>query len=224
MSQVFLQSPWIHPPEPAPLRDIILRCGKRMAIKSGTDLPHGEGSTYVGYLEKGLGCFSFLDAEGQTHIFALIIPRRTFGDLDALTAYHLNLKGKVIRPSVVVLVERERFVEEISRSVELMKLYAKNAITKEECHMEGMLANFTRSLPARVQAAMRSLIRAYYPIKESGWNPLPVKLSITEIGQIVGANRSTVSVLISDWIKKDLVRRDGRRLVVHGSLLSRAFD
>ena len=224
MRQVFLQSPWIHPVESAPLREIIEKHGRRVAVQTGTSLPHGEGHSYVGLLEKGLGAFTFEDQLGKRHIFAIIIPGRVFGDLDGLTRAHLNLKGEVIRASSVILLERDRREMALSESPELLMLYAKNAMRGRESQMEGMIANFTMDLSSRVRALLRAVIEAYYPVKEQDGNPLPIKLSVTEISETVAANRSSVSLLISEWAQEDLVRRDGRRIIVHGKLLSQVYD
>lgn len=224
MRQVFLSSPWIHPEEPAPLRNIIETLGRRVSVTAGTALPHGEGHSYVGFLEKGLGAFTFEDHLGKRHIFALIIPGRVFGDLDALTRERLNLKGEVIRPSSIILLERDRWEAAISASPELLKLYAQTAMQKQESQMEGMIANFTMDLASRVRALLRSVIEAYYPVKENDWNPLPIKLSVTEMSETLAANRSSVSLLISEWADADLLRRDGRRIIVHGSLLKKVYD
>ncbi len=224
MRQVFLQSPWIHPEEPIELRRILQTFGKRTHVKAGTSLPHGEGKAYVGLLEKGLGAFEFEDMAGRSHIFALIVPGRCFGDLDALTQNRLNLRGTVIRDSTVILLSREKWEEEIARSPDLLKLYAKNAICKEEAHMEGMIANFTMDLPSRIRTLLRSVVSSFYEVKEDGWNPLPIKLSVLEISRIVAANRSSVSLVFSEWMEKGLIRRDGRRLIVNGQLLTQVYD
>ncbi len=226
MRQVFLQSPWIHPEEPFELKRLIQAHGMRVELKAGTALPHGSGSSnsYVGLLEKGLGAFTFEDHAGRPFIFALIVPGRCFGDLDAMTQSRLNLKGMVIRDSIVVLIERSHWDKLVRSSNDLLYTYTKNAIKKEESHMEGMIANFTLDLSSRIRALLRSLISAYYLVKENDWNPLPVKLTITEISQIVAANRASVSLVFSDWLQQDLVRKDGRRLIIHGQLLTRIYD
>lgn len=71
---------------------------------------------------------------------------------------------------------------------------------------------------------MRSLISAYYQVKEDGWPPLPVMLNVTEISQIVAANRSSVSILLSEWADLGLVRREGRMIILHGKLLKQVYD
>ena len=224
MRQVFLESPWIHPEEPERLRALFTTYGQRKSVKAGTALPHGTHGAYVGLLLKGLGAFRFTDAGGRSHIFAVILPGRVFGDLDALTRSRLNLQGLVIRNSEVALLTRSRWEDLIDADPGLLKLYTKHAIAKQEAHMEGMIANFTMSLPARLRALLRSLISSCYPVKPDDWNPLPVKLTVTEMSEVVAANRSSVSLQLSAWIDEGLIRRDGRMLIVHGKLLTDIYD
>lgn len=119
---------------------------------------------------------------------------------------------------------REDWEAEIRDSPTLLRLYAKNAICKEEAHMEGVIANFTMDLPSRVRTLLRSIVSSYYEVKEDGWNPLPIKLSVSEISRIVAANRSSVSLVFFDWMQKEWARRDGRRIIISGRLLTQVYD
>ncbi len=67
---------------------------------------------------------------------------------------------------------------------------------------------------------MLSVISAYYPLKRDDWNPLPLSLTITEIAQITAASRSSVSEILSEWAAEGVAKKDGRRIIVHGSLLA----
>ena len=85
MRQVFYSSPWIHEPEPEELFRIYAAYGERIKVKAGVDLPYSGEDALVCYLEKGLGAFSYLDKSGHKNYFAIIVPKRTFGDLVSLT-------------------------------------------------------------------------------------------------------------------------------------------
>lgn len=84
--------------------------------------------------------------------------------------------------------------------------------------MEGMIANYTLDLAERMKALLRSVIESWYPLRTDGWNPLPIAHNVTEISRIVSASRSSASVILSRWTDEGLVRWDGRRLILHGSL------
>lgn len=218
MPHVFLQSPWIHPEEPEPLKRIFRTLGRRLEVPAGALLPYETTEPLVGLLESGLGAFSFTDRQGRGHTFALILPGRVFGDLDVISGRRPNLHGMAIRRSTILILERSRWQAALEMSTELMRVHVRQAIIKQECHMEGMIANYTLDLAERMKALLRSVIESWYPLRTDGWNPLPIALNVTEISRIVSANRSSASVILSRWTDEGLVRRDGRRLILHGSL------
>lgn len=92
-------------------------------------------------------------------------------------------------------------------STELMRVHVRQAIIKQECHMEGMIANYTLDLAERMKALLRSVIESWYPLRTDGWNPLPIAHNVTEISRIVSASRSSASVILSRWTDEGLVRR-----------------
>mgnify|MGYP002590288191 FL=1 len=224
MRQVFYSSPWIHEPEPEELFRIYAAYGERIKVKAGADLPYSGEDALVCYLEKGLGAFSYLDKSGHKNYFAIIVPKRTFGDLVSLTQNRMCLKGEILRDSTLIILKRKIWEEQVMKSVATLSCYVRNAISKEESHMEGMIANSTLELPERILSFSYALINAYYPPKLEDWNPLPVTLTLTEISRVVAANRTSVSLIISDWIKDGNAQKKGRQLLIHGRLFQNLYD
>ncbi|MCG5031523.1 Crp/Fnr family transcriptional regulator [Mesosutterella sp. OilRF-GAM-744-9] len=224
MRQVFLSRPWIHQKEPEPLARIFETYGVQRKLPKGHLFSHGGEQGGVSYLVKGMAFFSFPDNEDRDRIFALLPPHRVIGDLDALTEFHLNIVAITARPSEVLTVSGDLYRREILKDPSLLYLYTRSAIAKEEAHMEGLFANFTFPLEQRVIALFSALIGTYYPLKPRGWNPLPLNLTTFEIADIVASNRSTISTIVNGWVEKGLARRDGRRLVLHGTLFANEYD
>lgn len=83
MRQVFRARPWVLPPEPAKLAELF-RDGHVVTLDAGATFRHGGTEGYVALLLEGLVTFSFLDIRDNYHTFALVLPGRTIGDLDAL--------------------------------------------------------------------------------------------------------------------------------------------
>ncbi len=224
MRQVFENIPWIHKPEPPELLAIFEKYGTRRKLPSGHIFTHGGTAGKVNLLTKGLAFFSFVDKENRNRIFSILPPGRVIGDLDAVTAFHLNLIAYTARASEVLTVPNELYRETVTASAELLKSYTVNAIRKEECHMEGMIAVYSLPLEQRLIALMSSVIRSYYPLKENDWNPVPLRLTTFEIADVTVSNRSSVSTVINQWIEQGLARKDGRILLLHGALFSSEHD
>lgn len=68
------------------------------------------------------------------------------GDLDVVTQFSIKVFATSARPTECLVVPGRVYREALEADPELMKLYAINAVAKEETHMEGMMAVFT--LPA----------------------------------------------------------------------------
>ena len=138
------------------------------------------------------------------HSLVWLAPGRALGDLDALNPHRVAVQVDFIRPSSVLIVPRARFLESLRASVEMMEIYADLAILKQESALEGMLANFTLDLEARLRVFLLS--------------------AITELSRILSADRSWVSTKVNDWIKLGDARKDGRKLYLHGRLFDSVWD
>ena len=218
--------PWVRPPEPQVIQELFVRCGTPRHFEKGAFMPHGgkgEGAQ-AGFLVKGLAALSCVDVLGGAHVFALIAPGRAAGDLDVINPHRVAVQVEFLRPSTVLMVPRERFLEELRSSIELMEIYADLAILKQESALEGMLANFTLELDARLRVLLLSVITSFAELDENGWNACPLGLTITELSLLLSADRSWVSTKVNAWIRAGDARKDGRRLLIHGRLFKSVQD
>ena len=191
MRQVFLNAPWVHDAEPPQLKAIFEQHGVLRKFPKGFIFNHGGTQGNVYYITKGLVFFTFPDPKDKFRVFGILPPDRVVGDLDAVTS---------ARPTECLVVPGRVYREALEADPELMKLYAINAVAKEETHMEGMMAVFTLPAEKRLIALASSVINSYYPLKPDGWNPMPLQLTTFEIADITSSNRSAQSS-ISGWIK-----------------------
>lgn len=83
MRQVFLNAPWVHSEEPAPLKEIFKKFGERRKYPKGYMFEHGGSHGNVYLVQKGLFFFAFPDNENKFRVFGIIPPERVVGDLDA---------------------------------------------------------------------------------------------------------------------------------------------
>ena len=224
MRQVFLNAPWVHSEEPAPLKEIFKKFGERRKYPKGYMFEHGGSHGNVYLVQKGLVFFAFPDNEDKFRVFGIIPPERVVGDLDAITKFKLNVWATSVRPTEALVVSGETYRKEIESNPELMRLYTINALAKEETHMEGLMAVFTLPLEKRLIALCSSIINSYYPLKITELNPVPLQLTTFEMADIVSSNRSTISTVINQWIEEGLAKRDGRWLHLHGKLFSNEYD
>lgn len=108
MRQVFRARPWVLPPEPAKLAELF-RDGHVVTLDAGATFRHGGTEGYVALLLEGLVTFSFLDIRGNYHTFALVLPGRTIGDLDALNPNRTSVIAECIRPSRALMIPNSQY-------------------------------------------------------------------------------------------------------------------
>ncbi len=226
MRQVLRTQPWVLDREPERLADFFRREGRLVEIaKGGAFLTHGSASGQTAFLLEGLVSFDFVDLNGRQRTFALILPGRTLGDLDALNPTRPNVVVEVLRRSRLLVVENAGFRRFLRESVENMELYADLAILKQECLLEGAFANFTMDLDMRLRALFGSLLRAEHVAPDAdGWLTLPVELTVTEISGIVSASRAWVSAAISDLCDRGLMKKAAKTLSCRPALLEGLRD
>ena len=83
--------------------------------------------------------------------------------------------------------------------------------------LEGVLVNDLCTVPDRVLLAIEVLAQAAGVRLDGGSAALPWDITVTEISQIVHAERGMVSKAVSALIAQGIVEKDGRRLVLmHG--------
>ncbi|MCF0254166.1 MAG: Crp/Fnr family transcriptional regulator [Duodenibacillus sp.] len=219
--------PWVLPADPQPFVDIFHRCGRPVSLAKGQMLYHGGLEGGVALLLEGLSTFSFVDANGAHRIFALVVPGRVVGDLDAVNASRVAVLAEAIRPSKFLVVPIATWRQMTRSSVEMMELYADMAILKEEALLEGAFANFTLDLETRLRVLVYSIYRNYavpVPQDPAQWVDCPLQLTVTEIAQIVSANRSWVSTKLSEWTEVGVLAKSGRAMRFRGDFFQPVYD
>ena len=204
MRQVFRARPWVLPPEPAKLAELF-RDGHVVTLDAGATFRHGGTEGYVALLLEGLVTFSFLDIRGNYHTFALVLPGRTIGDLDALNPNRTSVIAECIRPSRALLIPNSQYRRGLRTSTELMEMYADMSILKEESMIEGAFANFTLDTDRRLRVLLLSFFL------EGG-------------GQIIAATRSWVSTRLSEWQREGILKKTGRTFAVRTELFESVKD
>ena len=225
LRQVFRTRPWILPRDPEVFVRFFEQNGHEFTVGKGGTLPHGGEDGYVSLLVDGLVSFAFLDVNDQFHIFALVLPGRLIGGLDSLNPQGTNVVAECMRTSRVLRVPNSKWRAFLRESVERMELFADLCVLKEECELEGTFANFTLDLESRLRVFMYSLVRSCHVEPDAGgWYQCPLSLTVTEIAQIVSANRSWVSTKFSEWCRAGVMQKAGNSIACREEFFSPIND
>ncbi len=223
MRQVFQQRPWIYPEELDEVKKLYYKYGRLSSYKKGTILKSGGESQRLFHLVDGLCAYFINYAEGRPRSFALILPGRSMADLTSITGMKVNVTTITLRTSKVLTVPPYILLNAIKENSSLAVDVCRLAIAKQECSLEATITNFTYEPNMRLKVFMKALISEYQN-SVFEWNELPIIFTHEELGMMIDTTRVTVSRLLSNWEKEGLVRRNGKRIIVHKSLLNDIYD
>ncbi|WP_277040520.1 Crp/Fnr family transcriptional regulator [Turicimonas muris] len=224
MRQIVFGQQWIHSEEPPEIKEIFFKYGEKRKIKKGQELLHGGPFGEIGYLLKGLCFYRFWDWNDKEHVFSLILPKRCMGDIDGASCTVANVSAYVVKDGEALFLPYEIWHREISANTKILDIFTAHVVKKQESQIEALLACFTMEVDMRLISLFQALIKAYYPIKPDGWNPLPVQLNTVMLSKIISSSRTSVSLQLSEWANRGLVKKDGKFLLIHGALFSDVFD
>ena len=224
MRRIFEQLPYFLPAEPAPFARLFLTEGIRREVAKGELLKRGGESQRLFFLESGLCAYYAAEAENhRPTILSVLLPGRAMGDLTASVGTRCNVFTRALEKSVVRVVPPAVLTAALMKDPALAQLEIRSVIAKEESILEGMTANFIRPPAERIVICAKALCRAKNVSPSSGWHRLPLTISAERIGEIVNLNRVSVARQ-SSWMKADLVRRDGRKLLFSDQLFAAVDD
>lgn len=235
MRQIFTSLPYVLPPDPPEIAALYHAHGTLRTVKKGEILKRGGEAAKLFYLVQGLAAY-FVAAEltGRPTILALLPPRRAAGDLTAAIGNRCNVETKMLTDGEVLVLPAVLLSEALRRNGRLAEIVVQSVIAKEECHIEGMVANFTLSPEQRLKVFFQSALTQWRKEeKEAGRNPdeepslwqqIPYRLSAEMLGQIVNLNRVSVAKILSAWFHAGTARREGPDLFVREELFDDVYD
>ena len=223
MRQVFNALPWIPPREYEAIEKIYYKHGRIHRFTKNSILKCGGECNKLFFLKKGLCCYLVNYNREKPRMMALLPPGRAMGDLTCMTGDIVNVTTYALRDSDVLTLPPDILEKYMQKDFSLAKAVLKTAVAKQECHLEGMIANFTLTPEERLKLFFKVMLAAAGK-EEAEWNVMPLKLKIEEYGLIINATRVTVSRMISRWKEAGLIKKESGSIVVNKVLISDVYD
>lgn len=224
MSQAFNVFPWIHPRASEELITFFNKRGRWLRLRAGQSIFNGGDFGEVALILSGLGAYSYSDISGEPRIFGLIFSGCLMGNIDGMTRQVVNVIDYAVRDTEVRYVSSSAFCEYLEAHPKIATKHTLTIVHDHESDLEGAFANYTLSLPERLQVLCRSLYEAgsqrkefhHDAIAEDGriYAPLPYRFTTVEFARIVAARRPSVSSILNEWKRNGTILvRDGRMYV-----------
>ena len=181
------------------------RAGERV-FAAGT--PGGE--IYI--VAEGSIAMTVTSEAGAEVVLAVMEPPRSFGELSAIDGQPRVANAVVRRPSVLVSIPREavaRLLREHSSVASALLVEMAAMIRQVDVRATDLVL---KDLRGRVEQYLRESAGGI-PVGEGGYVPVDVRLTQTELAQLVGGSRQQVNRIIVALEAEGTVRRKGSRIV-----------
>ena len=226
MRQIFTSLPYVLPADPPEIAALYLAQGAERSVKRGETLKRGGEDAKLFFLTEGLAAY-FIAEEltGRPKVLALLPPGRAAGDLTAAIENRCNVHTRMLTDGKVLVLPASILTEAMRREGGFAEVFVRSVIAKEECHIEGMVANFTLPPEQRLKVFFQSaLTHENGCVAGETWWRLPYRFSAELVGEIVNLNRVSVAKILSAWFREGLAKREGAELFVRPALFDDVYD
>ena len=225
MRQIFTSLPYVLPADPPEIAALYRAQGTERSVKKGETLKRGGEDAKLFFITEGLAAY-FVAEEltGRPKVLALLPPGRAAGDLTAAIENRCNVHTRMLTDGKVLVLPASILTEAMRSEGGFAEVLVRSVIAKEECHIEGMVANFTLPPEQRLKVFFQSaLTHEGGCVEGETWWRIPYRLSAELLGEIVNLNRVSVAKILSGWFREGLAKREGTDLFVRPALFDRAL-
>ena len=225
MRQIFTSLPYVLPTDPPEIAALYRARGTERSVKRGETLKRGGEDAKLFFITEGLTAY-FIAEEltGRPRVLALLPPGRAAGDLTAAIENRCNVHTKMITDGKVLVLPASILTEAMRSEGGFAEVLVRSVIAKEECHIEGMVANFTLPPEQRLKVFFQSaLTHEGGCVAGEEWWRFPYRLSAELVGEVVNLNRVSVAKILSAWFHEGLAKREGADLFVRPALFDAVY-
>ena len=151
--------------------------------------------------------------EGKVLVLKMVVPGEAIGLSALISGEAYEITAETLEPCVVNFVEREGLLRLMERSGEL-GLRSAQAVSRE---FQYAYREFHELVLARSSSGkLARLLLSWMNELEPGTRELKIHAPVTheEMAQRIGASRETVTRLLSELRRKDLIKLEGTTLVI----------
>ena len=200
--------------DPGPIHDLA-SSGTPRHYRRNTYLFHqGDPSHEIHFLMEGRVEISSLSASGQRMLHTTIDHPQFFGDLGVLGGMPRTAAALALEESEVWVTSAETFLDFLAReptaSRALLRVLARQ-VTAHEAFVDDLLF---LDLKGRVAKRLLQLVSPSLDDLPGDGAVVPAVVTHADLASLCGGSRENVTRILSDFQRRGLVDRDGRRFVL----------
>jgi CRP-like cAMP-binding protein len=195
--------------------DALVQVSRVQKLRAREELCHkGEPGTQVYLISKGRLKAMTTSAEGDDVVFSIMAPGEVCGELALLCGGRRTATISAIDDSELIVLDRREFLPFLKThpeaAIKLLEVLADRQLRLSELFEDTTFLN----LPARLAKKLLSLSRAY-GIETPEGTRIDLKLSQSEIGDLVATTRESINKQMKAWSQEGMVSMKSGIVTIH---------
>jgi len=195
--------------------DALVQVSRVEKLRARQELCHkGDPGSQVYLISKGRLKATTTSAEGGEVVFSIMAPGEVCGELALLCGGRRTATITAIDDAELIVLDRREFLPFLraqpEAAIKLLEVLAERQLRLSELVEDTTFLN----LPARLAKKLVSLSRSYGTETPEGIR-IDLKLSQSEIGDLVATSRESINKQLKTWSEEGLVSMKGGLVTIH---------
>ncbi|MCM1567776.1 MAG: Crp/Fnr family transcriptional regulator [Dehalobacter sp.] len=199
--------------------------GIEAEFKKGTTiLNEGDIVQHMFYVNEGWVAYCLDNPNGDSRIASLVGPGRSFGTGSAFDQLPIPVNLRVIQKCKIYMLTRKDLIQAMKEDITLGIEVISNVNAR--CRTLLGSVNFFSNLATpeeRIIYYFLSLLHFSKYKEAMDWYELPINLSHTQIGQIIGTSRVTVCQIFNNYKAEGKIKFSKQKLFISHELISHKY-
>lgn len=198
----------------AEYRSLLSRIEMRPLKKGEAVYFPGEPSTYTYLLKEGHVRICRITPEGRTLALDILDPGHLFGEISLSEPKPRQEVAIAMGPALICKFPRE-YMKALVRSDPDFALRITKAMGDRLLQIENRMEDMLFCpVPVRLARLLLSLAGRYPNVDGEGQRRINLPITHQELGELIGANRETVTACLNRFKKEDLISYHGHRITL----------
>jgi CRP/FNR family transcriptional regulator, cyclic AMP receptor protein len=199
----------------APAVKELARQGAIRQYRRGTYLFYqGDPSEQVFFLWQGRIEVSSVSLTGHRQLLTTLDPPQFFGELGVLGEQRRTATALALEESSVWVIEGQRFLAFLAKHFEATKALLSSLAQQIQAHESFVEDLLFLDLKGRVAKRLLQLVAPSLDELPANGTALPSVVTHADLASLCGGSRENVTRILSEFQRRGVVERDGRRYVL----------
>lgn len=200
---------------PAERVEILAALGHLRRLLAGTPIFfQGDAADEVCFLWKGRIELTTVSGDGARQLHTAIEPPQFFGELGPLSGSPRTVTAQALEPSIIWACDGEPFLRFVSGEPASARALLEGLARQVVAHEVLLDDLLFLDLKGRVAKRLLGLVSPSFDQLPADGAVLPSVVTHADLASLAGGSRENVTRILSQFRRRGIIERDGRRLVL----------